>query len=452
MKTAEQDQKSKEIQTFRYGVIAELANPYLVQGERISLIKEKASREYQIPYSLRTTIGSECIRKWLSKYRKYGIDGLLPKIREDKGKSRSILQEEIDIILTELEAEPYLTARAVVKRLKQEGKIKSDITSSSLSRLVISSSLRREDRIRGKEKELTRKFNFFYPLECVQADDMHGFPIPDGFGKMKKAILIAFIDDATRRIVYSDFSFTEKSLAFEDGIKHILGSHGRIGRLYVDNGSTFISNQTKRIMNSLGIMITHSRPYIPKGRGKIERFFRTVRDQFLRPLNKESIRGLGDLNARFRTWLETEYHRTPHSGLEKKTPLDTWLSLTPHIIRMDPSIDLDTTFLHEVQRKVYKDCTFTLHGTLFEVPAVLIGKKIRIFYNPNPPIKRVQIYHEGKSFGDATVVDTYANTKIKRNYKSNRDYSSSLETEVNKSEKHTKLSSATASLAASNLI
>jgi len=119
---------------------------------------------------------------------------------------------------------------------------------------------------------------------------------------------------------------------------------------------------------------------------------------------------------------------------------------------MDTSIDLDETFLHEVQRKVYKDSTFTLNGILFEVPAVLIGKKIRVFYNPNPPIKRVQIYYEGKSFGDATIVDTYANTKIKRNYKSNRDYSSSLGTEVNNSEKITALSSTSASLAASKLI
>ena len=452
MTKAEQEQKSKEIQTFRYGVIAELANPYLLQGEKISLIKEKASREYQIPYSNKTTIGPDCIRKWLSKYRKYGIEGLLPKIRNDSGKSRSISPEDKDTIIAGLESDPYLTATAVVKKLGNEGKITSDVTSSSLSRLVKSAGLSREDRIRDKEKEQTRKFNFFYPLECVQADDMHGFPVPDGLGKMKKAILIAFIDDATRRIVYSDFSFTEKSLAFEDGIKHILASHGKIGRLYVDNGSTFVSNQTKRIMNSLGVLITHSRPYIPKGRGKIERFFRTVRDQFLRPLDKESIRGLGDLNARFKTWLETEYHRTPHGGLEKKTPLDAWLSLTQHIVRMDPSIDLDTTFLHEVQRKVYKDSTFTLCGTLFEAPAVLICKKIRVFFNPNPPIKRVQIYHEGKSFGDAMVVDTYANTKIKRNYKSNRDYSSSVETEVSKSENSTDLSSVSASLAASKLI
>ena len=126
MTKAEQEQKSKEIQTFRYGVIAELANPYLLQGEKISLIKEKASREYQIPYSNKTTIGPDCIRKWLSKYRKYGIEGLLPKIRNDSGKSRSISPEDKDTIIAGLESDPYLTATAVVKKLGNEGKITSD--------------------------------------------------------------------------------------------------------------------------------------------------------------------------------------------------------------------------------------------------------------------------------------------------------------------------------------
>ncbi len=419
MTNEEKEQKAKEIQTFRYGIISEITNPYLRNGECITLLKSKANRKYVIPYSTRTNVSLETMRKWLNLYRKYGIDGLTPKIRSDFGRSRSIPQEEKDILTRELEKYPELTATTVVKRLQRQGQIKSEISRSSLSRFIISSGLRRCDRLRDRDQEKTRKFNFFYPLECIQADDMHAWPIPDGKGGKKKAILIAFIDDATRRIVYSDFSFTEKSLAFEKGIKHILSSQGRIGQIYVDNGSTFVATQTKRIMDSLGIPIIHSRPYIPKGRGKIERFFRTVRDQFLRPLNESSIKGLGDLNVRFRTWLETEYHRTPHRGIENKTPLDKWLSLTSHIISLDPSIDLDQTFLHEESRKVYKDSTFNLKTILFEAPSILIGKKIRIFYNPTPPINKASIYHDGKFFGDTVSVDTYANTKVRRGYKSN---------------------------------
>ena len=450
MTNDEKELKARDIQAFRYGIISEITNPYLRSGERIDLLKSKANRKYVIPYTTRTNVSLESMRKWLSLYRKYGIDGLSPKIRSDFGRSRSIPQEEKDIITRELEKDPELTAATVVKKLQSQGLIKSEISKSSLSRFVIASGLRRCDRLRDKDQEKTRKFNFFYPLECVQADDMHGFQIPDGKGGKKKAILIAFIDDATRRIVYSDFSFTEKSLAFEKGIKHILSSQGRIGQLYVDNGSTFVATQTKRIMDSLGIPIIHSRPYIPKGRGKIERFFRTVRDQFLRPLDKESINGLGDLNVQFKTWLETEYHRTPHRGIENKTPLDSWLSLTSHIITLDPSIDLAKTFLHEESRTVYKDSTFTLRSILFEAPSILIGKKIKIFYNPNPPINRASLYHDGKFYGETTPVDTYANTKVRRGFKSN-SYSAGFTVVSTKNEKSHEATSTSASLSASRL-
>jgi len=450
MTNEEKELKVKNIQAFRYGIISEITNPYLRNGERIALLKAKASRKYDIPYTKRNSVSLDSIRKWLSLYRKYGIDGLAPKIRNDFGRSRSIPQDEKDIITSELEKDPELTATAVIKRLQRQGQIKSEISKSSLSRFIISSGLRRCDRLRSRDQEKTRKFNFFYPLECIQADDMHGFLIPDGKGSKKKAILISFIDDATRRIVYSDFSFTEKSLAFEKGIKHILSSHGRIGQVYVDNGSTFVATQTKRILDSLGIPLMHSRPYIPKGRGKIERFFRTVRDQFIRPLDKESIKGLGDLNVLFKTWLETEYHRTPHRGIENKTPLDKWLSLTNHIVSLDPSIDLDKTFLHVESRTVYKDSTFTLKSILFEAPSILIGKKVKIFYNPNPPIKKGSLYYDGKFYGDTIPVDTYANTKVRRGYKSN-SYSAGFTVVSTEDKNKTESTSALASLSASRL-
>lgn len=230
---------------------------------------------------------------------------------------------------------------------------------------------------------------------------------------------MSFLDDATRRVLYANFSFTERSVQFEAGIKHILKAHGLIGMVYVDNGAPFVSRQTKRILDILGIVIAHSTVRRPQGRGKKERFFRTVREQFLRPLDKESIRGLGDLNMRFRTWLESEYHRTPHRGLKGKTPLDAWLEKSRYIVHMEPSIDLEQAFLHEESRKVYKDSTLTLDGTLYEVSSCLIGKRVKIFYDPTMPVKRLEVLYEGKSHGQARIVDSYANTKVKRNATSN---------------------------------
>jgi transposase InsO family protein len=415
MKQEQQEQRRREIQEFRYSLIAELTNPYLQHGELKRLTREKAAREYEIPYSERKSVSEVRIRDWLKKYRKYGKEGLLPKRRSDWGGCRSLEPQEASELVKYLENRPQLTATTCLRELQRQGKIASSISSSSLSRLVRASGLDRESRIEMAQQEKNLKFEFFYPLECVQADDMYGFGVPDGKGGKRKAILMSFLDDATRRILYANFSFTERSLEFEAGIKHILKAHGRIGMLYCDNGAPFVSRQTRRILDILGVVIAHSTVRRPQGRGKVERYHRTVREQFLRPLDQESIRGLGDLNTRFRSWLESEYHRTPHRGLGGKTPLDAWLEKSRYIVHIDPSIDLEEAFLHEESRKVYKDSTLTLNGTLYEVPVNLIGKRVKLLYDPQMPVKRLKVMYEGAFYGEARIVDSYANTKVLRN-------------------------------------
>lgn len=331
------------------------------------------------------------------------------------GTCRVLPPEESAALLEYLEANPELTAQSVYQLLKEKKVITKELSKSSLSRLVVSAGLERYTRMQQNNDTKQLKFAFKYPLECVQADMMHAFAVPDGNGKLRKAFLLAMIDDATRRILYADFAFRESSLEFEYGIKHVLLSHGRIGRLFVDNGSAFVSGETKRILSILGIPLIHSRVGHCAGRGKIERFFRTTRDQFLRPLDKESIKSLADLNARYHSWVESEYHRNPHRGLRGKAPLDVWLENAHHIIQLDSTVDLDEIFMHEVKRIVYKDCSFTLYGLLYEVPSVLSKKKIKLRFNPFLPVRRLEIIYDKKSYGEARLVDTYANTRVKRN-------------------------------------
>lgn len=251
---SQREERRQAVLEFRYGVVAELANPYLDHGALKEAIREKARRTYDIPYSRKTTITEACIRKWLSAYRKYGREGLIPKIRADQGTSRVLSAEEQAAFLEALAKYPKLTAGAVYRKLLDDQTISTRISSSALSRIVVAAGMSRRERLQEAVQEKNLKFEFFAPLECVQADCMHGPLVPDDNGKREKAILLAFIDDATRRIVYSEFSFTERSLVFEQGLRHILATHGRIGRCYVDNGATFVSSQTKRILDSLQVL------------------------------------------------------------------------------------------------------------------------------------------------------------------------------------------------------
>ena len=411
----ESQKRVHAIMDFRQGIVAELANPYLDHGQLKKLIQEKSAMQYDMPWSRKTTIGGASIRKWLEAYRHSGKEGLRPKGRTDCGKSRAVSEADERVFTNYLRDNPNLTAIAAWKKLYAEGKLEYQIATSSLSRIVKAHGLEREARLQESVQEKCLKFDFFYPLECVQSDCLHGPMIPNGKGGICKAIMIAFIDDATRRIVYAEFTQSEHSLAFEKGIRHILSSQGRIIKLYVDNGSTFISNQTQRILDILQIHLIHSTPHRPQGRGKIERFNRTVRDGFLRPLDVQTITGFDDLNVRFRTWLESEYHRTPHRGLPNhQTPLECWLEKAHHLKPMNSLIDLDTVFFHECYRRVAKDNTVTINTTLYEVPPILCGKKIVLRFNPHQEFHKVQAWYENKDYGECRIVDSYANTRIKR--------------------------------------
>ena len=172
----ERERVRKEIADFRYSVIAELCNPYLSEEEKNILLKEKVQRQYDIPGSTKTRITSETVRNWIRKYTQYGKEGLLPKRREDRGKPRSFTDTEAESIIRMLEKKPELTVSSVIKKLKNEGIIESEISSSALSRFVRANNLTRKQRIKVKDDKIQLRFSFESPLQCVQADAMHGFP------------------------------------------------------------------------------------------------------------------------------------------------------------------------------------------------------------------------------------------------------------------------------------
>lgn len=411
-------EEAEKVADFRYGLIAELVNPYLSRQERRRMLAEKARVEYEVPRRGRRKLTASCLRKWLRLYLRYGKAGLLPQVRRDAGTPRSLSAEEAALLLSYLESHPELSATVALRVLQKEGKIRSCPSSSSLSRLVRAAGMQRHRRLREKQQEETHKFDFSAPLECVQVDGLYTVVVPDSKGRKRQAILMTFLDDATRRVVYAAFAFTENSLVFERGIKHILKAHGKIGRLYADHGAAFVSSQTRRILDTLGILLVHSQVGLPRGRGKIERYHRTVREQFLRPLDPQTLRSLEDLDSRFHSWLESEYHRSPHRGLEDKTPLEAWVEKARFIVPLPAGVDLDRLFLHEARRRVYEDSTVTLDGVLYEVPSTLMRERVKLLYDPGvPPLRRrLVVVHDGRECAVARVVDSYANTRVRRGY------------------------------------
>ena len=243
---------------------------------------------------------------------------------------------------------------------------------------------------------------------------MHGPKVADG-RRRRKTFLIAFIDDATRVIPFAAFAYSENTTAFLPVFKQAIARRGCPMRLFVDNGANYRSQQLALVCAKLGIALIHARPYQPAGKGKIERFFRTLRAAVLAHLTPAATASLETLNRTLWAWVEGEYHQSPHRGLDGRTPLDQWALAGANVRYPDPGTDLDDLFLFEAKRRVMKDRTVSLNARLYEVDAHLVGQLVTLRYDPHaPPSRPIAVVHEGNSAGAATRLDAYANTRVKR--------------------------------------
>ena len=183
----------------------------------------------------------------------------------------------------------------------------------------------------------------------------------------------------------------------------------------MDNGANYRSQQLALVCAKLGVALIHARPYQPQGKGKQERWFRTVRAQLLPQLQPTDTASLEALNRRLWAWVESEYHHRPHRGLQEMTPLDCWAA-SPQAPRLPgPGLDLDALFLFEAKRRVQRDRTVSLNGTLYEVDAALVMHTVLLRYDPSaPPERGVEVWHEGRFVERARVLDAYANTRVRR--------------------------------------
>ncbi len=408
--------RMNEVALFRYGIIADLVRiPPGTKG-LYKRIEEKAALEYQIPGTTRTHIAPETIRDWLKNYRKGDFEALLPKPRADRGQSRSIPPQVAETLLAIKEDNLKLSVQLVIREARAGGKVPDELPlpPSTVHRFLARHGLMRKDPDQPTDLD-RRRFAFEHAGQLWMSDVMHGPGVYVAGRKKRKTYLIAFIDDATRVIPFAAFALSENTQDFLAAFKQAILRRGFPERLYVDNGANYRSHHLALVCAKLGITLIHARAYQPQGKGKIERFFRTVRAQLLSRFTPEDTQNLESINRRLRAWLEGEYHRTPHRGIDGQTPLERWAQHADAVRFPEPTLDLDDLFLFEAKRKVQKDRTVSLHGIIYEIDAALVGEKVTLRYEPGtPPGRPIQVWHEGQQFQLAKPVDVYANCFVKR--------------------------------------
>nr|MDQ3384239.1 DDE-type integrase/transposase/recombinase [Actinomycetota bacterium] len=225
---------------------------------------------------------------------------------------------------------------------------------------------------------------------------LHG-PVVAG----RKTYLIAFIDDHSRALVGYRWGHAEDTLALTAALRAGLAARGIPQVVYLDNGAAMVSKQLLRALAVLGIRLTHSRPGQPAGRGKIERFFRTVREQFLIELTAPGalakVGDLATLNELFTAWVETVYHHRVHSETSQ-APIQRFLAGGAPPVPTPG--ELAEAFLWSQHRAVTKTATVSLHGNTYEVDAALVGRRVELVFDPFD-LTGVTVRYAGRDMGTA---------------------------------------------------
>ena len=397
----------EQIALFRYGLIAPILNGQ--EKNQKAYLQKEATKVHNVPYYGSKEYVPKTIYGWLRSYRRGGFEALKPKKRSDRGKSRKISGKLKKQILTLRKKNLNLSVKLFYDQMvKEEIFFPSEVSYSTLYRFFKKHDLLKNSTLKQPKR---RRFSFDTVNKMWQGDLSYG-PWLTINGKKKRSYLLAFIDDCSRIIPYGMFSLTEKFSALKKVFSQAILRRGIPDLVYVDNGKIYKSDRLHLACAELGITLIHTKPYDAASKGKVERFFSTVKKRFIPLLTETDKSSLKNLNQAFWKWLEKDYHRKKHTSLND-TPLNTYMKQINKVETIDNPDILEKIFLKKDTRKVNADATISVNKKLYEVPPVFIGNRIEIRFNPET-YDEIFLYHEDEEIGVAEPVNFNENAKLKR--------------------------------------
>ncbi len=348
------------------------------------------------------------ISTWNYRYKKGGITTIKPKPRSDKGRARKIEPEKLLEAIEQVK--PFFHGKrqskfAVYRACIERGFLSpNEVSRTSFCRFVNRYDLFKPQAQTQDKRRLA--FAKAHANEMWQADTMFGPYVKNGSNNVQTK-LIAFIDDASRVCCHGEFFLNENTDTLIKTLRSALYKRGVPEAIYVDNGSIYTSKEISQICTRLGCLLCHAPVRDGAAKGKVERFFRTVRQNFLsRSLDLSSLEAL---NRAFSTWVEDDYNARKHSTLGMR-PIDRFGLDLSRIRYLPPNEVNDELFFVEEDRTVLNDNTFSFKSIRFEAPRDLRQRKIQIRYNRLKFDKAI-VYYKGERMGQARRVDFIANDR-----------------------------------------
>ena len=389
----------EKIALFRYGLIAALASRDAVEhGELADALRRIAAECHRPPDAVRTRRFSvPTLERWLYAYKAGGLDALRPLRRSDRGRGRE-LPEALRSLLLDIRREfPSASVPLILSTLKADGRLEnSSVHASTVRRLYRQEGLQHvAEKTEAAGTKTRLRWQTTRPDALWHADVCHGPTLTVGDRRLPVRIH-AILDDHARFVVALRVASTEREQDMLDLFVAALRTHGKPDALYLDNGATYRGDMLRLLCARLGISLLHAKPYDPQARGKMERFWLTMRRQVLDFCTAAT--SLHDIQVRLLAWLDTLYHKAPHAGLMGKTPIGVYKPDTREIERVDDAV-LERALVVTETRKVRRDTTVSIDGRTYELDrGWLAGRQINVSWSALLDPIQPSAEYEGKPY------------------------------------------------------
>jgi len=363
---------------FRYSLLAQVAALELAGSSQGEAMRAVAARDQLLRDGRLGRITVRTLQRWRAAYDAADGDLAALELKARKRTKTSVaLSEEL---VTFMKEEKVRDPRASVPELLRRARVRQVITENLLVdrttawRACVRMGL--PTRYRPSREELdSRRWRYPHRMQCVLCDGKHFRAGPDRL----RRVALFFLDDASRYLLGVIAGTSESSDLFLLGLYRVVRAHGLMDLLYLDHGPGFISGDTEAVVGSgLRSWLLHGRKRYPQGRGAIERFNRTAKDQVLRglPGAVDVEPNCASLTLRLQHFCD-RYNDQPHEGLDGDTPRQRWEAGRPLRFPRDET-DLYRRFVVRELRTVSSDHIIQHGGDLWEAPRGRAGDKVEV--------------------------------------------------------------------------
>jgi len=403
---------AEAVAIFRATVLGPVMHGVLARGHLAAQLRVLSQQRFRPPDADSTrTYSVPTLERWLYAYRESGLNGLRPAPRSDRGFAQELTDEQRELLLDIRREYTDASVPLILSTLVEEGRLDPDkVSAPTVRRLYKAHGLRRCAASPSGGSKTRLRWQASLPGALWHGDVCH-LTTCEVNGKTTPIRIHGLLDDASRYVIALEAHSTEKEVDMLELLMDALRRHGKPDALYLDNGSTYRGEILKTACARLDITLLHAKPYDPEARGKMERFWRTLRQALLRYL--DGVASLQDINARLRAFLDKRYHLAPHAGLMGKSPAKVYATKPVGEGAIDENA-LRAALTVRSRRRVSSDNVLSLDGVAWELDqGYLAGQVVPVVQCFAAPDEPPWVEHESKRL-QLRPVDPIKNARRKR--------------------------------------